>query len=143
MILGQKALNKIRSLGIKLVFDVDDYIFEPSIINNIWGYHQLSSSDKELYVLGVQRYRKLLEECDLFVAPTKYLCDKAEELGVSSSLVPNTFNAVQLKRSLLAKKNKTPKSNIEILYMSGSNTHGADFRQCEEALLKIMENMKK
>ena len=38
----------------------------------------------------------------------------------------------------MAKKNKTPKSNIEILYMSGSNTHGADFRQCEEALLKIM-----
>ena len=137
---AEKAFEKIKSLNIKLVFDADDYVFEPEIIEGIWGYHQLNEEDKKLYISGVHRYRKMLKKCDLFVAPTRFLCEKAEELGVKSFVIPNTFNTQQLKRSLYVKDQKISNGEkIEILYMSGSNTHGADFKECEEALLQIMQ----
>ena len=141
---ADKAFKKIKSLNIKLVFDADDYIFDPSIIEGIWGYQQLSEQDKKLYISGVHRYRRMLNECDFFVAPTRFLCEKAEELGIKSFVIPNTFNTRQLKRSLYVKDQKISKGeNIEIIYMSGSNTHGADFKECEEALIRIMQKYEK
>lgn len=127
-----------RSRGAKTVFDVDDLIFEPSVVSNVravenWDAKQLSQYEKDIHL-----YRKTLLSCDMATVPTTYLKERANRLGAVAHVVPNTLNRLQLSLSdTLPTSSDT--DEFRVGYFSGSATHQRDFAECEPALLTFMK----
>jgi len=132
-------LDYAKRKGIKVVFDVDDAVFEPDIIDQIDGFRLLPEVDQERYIRGVHQYRKLLLAADLVTVPTEYLRARAAHLGKPVSVIPNSINDVQqnIANELLAQP-RVLGEVVRIGYFSGSHTHQADFAQCADALFEVM-----
>lgn len=130
-------LNYAEENCIPVFYDVDDLVFEPSIIDEIRGYHLLSDSEKELYVRGVHSYRECLSACGKALLSTEVLRQAAARIVSQTHMVPNTVNRFQLDLAevLVA----TPKTQTRrISYFSGSRTHNVDFLEASGALLRIL-----
>ncbi len=134
-------LSYAKMMGIKVVFDVDDLVFEPEIVEQIDGFKMLSHTEQSQYIDGVHRYRELLLAADLVTVPTAYLRERVERLGKSAAVIPNSINYAQLELAAeLANQPKEPREVVRIGYFSGSHTHQADFAQCADALLRVMSD---
>jgi glycosyltransferase involved in cell wall biosynthesis len=136
----QEAIDYCRANGTQIVFDIDDLVFDPSIVNEIHGYRLLDDAEKALYVDGVHKYRRLLLECDLVTVTTPALAREVLRLGKAVEIIPNGLNAAQIDRAqaLAAASNPTD-APCRMGYFSGSKTHERDFAQAEAALLRLME----
>ena len=90
----QKVIDICRKLNIPTVFDIDDYVFEPSIANEkfVDGVRFLSEHEKKLYVDGVRRFRKTLSSCDFVTTSTDFLAERARELGKRAFVLRNGCN---------------------------------------------------
>lgn len=139
-----EVLEYCRVNRIKTVFDVDDYVFEPSIINSIAGVAELTAAQRADYEWGVRAYRSLLFSCELATTTTKPLQDKMAELGRIAHIVPNTVNFQQrdLAEALLAGRHESD-GKIRICYFSGSKTHSRDFAECAGAIQAVMRKYPK
>lgn len=134
-------LSYAKKRGIKVVFDVDDLVFEPEIIDQIDGFKTLSQTEQSQYIDGVHRYRELLLAADQVTVPTAYLRERVERLGKSAAVIPNSINYAQLEIAAeLANQPKVSREVIRIGYFSGSRTHQADFTQCADAVLQVMSD---
>jgi glycosyltransferase involved in cell wall biosynthesis len=134
-----EVLGFLRDQGARIVFDVDDLVFQPGLVDQIHGVSRLSAQDKELYLDGVLRYRRLLKLCDLVTVTTVPLARAVEALGLRAQVVPNSLNREQIAASkaiLAAKSGDKPRATIG--YFSGSRTHERDFAQAAPALLDLM-----
>lgn len=134
-----EVLDYCRSHRIRTIFDVDDYVFEPSIIDNVAGVAELSADQRADYEWGVRAYRSLLFSCERATTTTAFLRDRMVDLGRDAFVVPNSVNGQQ--RALADLLLQGPRSRDEVVrvcYFSGSNTHARDFAQCAEALKELM-----
>ncbi|WP_308389701.1 methyltransferase domain-containing protein [Acidithiobacillus sp. AMEEHan] len=134
-----RFLNYAKNLDTKIVFDIDDYVFEPDIIDAIDGVRVLEEKQKSCYVDGVLRYRRLLERCDLVTVPTAYLKARVEEIGRPAAVIPNSINAEQIATARELTTRLPDPACVRIGYFSGSFTHQRDFAECESSILEIME----
>lgn len=134
-----EVLEYCRVNRIRTVFDADDYIFEPDIIDSVAGVAELNPGQRNDYEWGVRAYRSLLFCCDLATTTTPFLRDRMADLGRSAHVVPNTVNAAQrhLADHLLAERHKEGGA-VRICYFSGSNTHARDFAQCASAIQAVL-----
>jgi glycosyltransferase involved in cell wall biosynthesis/SAM-dependent methyltransferase len=134
-----RFLDYARRRSIKVVFDIDDLVFDPTIVDAIHGYKRLTPALQAQYLDGVERYRKLLLACDAVTVTTPLLLREVEKLGKPGFVVPNTVNLeqVRLARSLLERP-ASERAGVTIAYFSGSRTHERDFAQAEPALLRLM-----
>lgn len=133
-------LDYAKLNGINVVFDVDDLVFEPDVIDQIDGFRLLPEEEKENYIAGVQAYRKLLLASNMVTVPTEYLCKCALALGQPTYVIPNSINEAQLFIAHeLALETKIENGPVRIGYFSGSLTHQADFAECADALFALME----
>ena len=130
-----EVLDYLQSHNITTVFDVDDYIFEPSIIGHIAGASVLPRDKAVEYEWGVRAYRSLMLCCDKATASTQFLAQQIENLGRPSSVVVNSVNKAQLDHAnaTLARP-RLNDGNIRIGYYSGSATHSRDFAACADGL---------
>jgi len=133
-------LNYAKVYGIKIVFDVDDLVFEPDVADQIDGFRSLLPDEKEKYIDGVRAYRKLLLASDLVTVPTEYLRARAEAIGRPAFIIPNSINDAQFaiaeQLEMVNKKNGA----LRIGYFSGTRTHQADFAECANALFNLMQS---
>jgi len=134
-----EVLEYCRVNHIKTIFDVDDYVFEPSIVDDIAGVAELDTNQRRDYEWGVRAYRSLLFCCDTATTTTQYLASKMRELGRDAFVVSNTLNSVQISLSETLLDNRAASGEeVRICYFSGSNTHARDFQQCSDALKNVM-----
>lgn len=135
-----EVLEYCRVNGIRTVFDVDDYVFEPAIIDQVAGVAELNREQRAQYEWGVRAYRSLLFSCDRATTTTPFLQDRMNQLGREAYLVPNSFNAAQreLSDTLLAARQDSDET-VRICYFSGSKTHARDFAQCAGAIQTVMQ----
>lgn len=134
-----EVLEYCRINRIRTVFDIDDYVFEPSIIDSVAGVAELSAAQRADYEWGVRAYRSLLFSCELATTTTKLLADKMRELGRDAHIVPNTVNFQQRDlASKLRQERAATDDRIRICYFSGSKTHARDFAQCAGAIQSVM-----
>lgn len=135
-----EVLEYCRVNQIRTVFDVDDYVFEPAIIDTIAGVAELSAAQRADYEWGVRAYRSLLFSCELATTTTKPLQDKMIELGRNAHIVPNTVNFQQrdLADELLSNSDAGD-GKVRICYFSGSKTHSRDFAECAAAIQAVMQ----
>lgn len=137
-----EVLDYCRVNHIRTVFDIDDYVFEPSIIDQVAGVAELNADQRTEYERGVRAYRSLLFCCDRATTTTGFLRDRLLELGRDAYVVHNSLNEAQrsLSAELLDRRANAHghDGTVRICYFSGSKTHARDFQQCQKALQAVM-----
>lgn len=139
-----RIIGQCNSLGIPVIWDADDYIFEPEIVitQYIDALRRLPSAQVDLYLQGVQRYRKSLVAADYYTGPTEFLVQRAGELGKPGYVIPNFLGRRLLEISAGARdtKNHRPADGlIRMVFMGGTPTHQRDFGSIAPVIARILK----
>jgi glycosyltransferase involved in cell wall biosynthesis len=135
-----EILEYARSAGMRLVYDIDDLVFDPSYADSIDALRRMGPYQRRLHIGAIERRRELLLACDLVTVSTAPLAKIAERLGRPAAVIPNSINGEQMQvAAALAAAPRRPHEGVVIGYFSGSTTHQRDFVECEPALLDFME----
>lgn len=138
-----RIIGEAHANGGLVVYDVDDYVFEPAIAdaNHIDGIRLLSEQEIRLYREGVQKYRKALEAADCCILSTEFLANKARELGKPSYVLPNSVDPGMLgryDRALERRREAVSDGKLRIGYAAGTLTHQRDFAVVRDVLVEIL-----
>jgi glycosyltransferase involved in cell wall biosynthesis len=134
-----KFIVGIRRLGVPLIFDVDDLVFEPSSVDFVGAMRQLGLEQRPFHFKEAQLQRRTLLMCNAATASTSLLVKKIKQLGIPSQLVPNSVNSIQIKTaSVLNGSEKVPWVGIRLGFFSGSPTHQRDFETISDSLATFM-----
>lgn len=134
------VVEQLKSFGTKVVFDIDDYVVNPEILDQIDSYRQLAAEEQKSYANEILGYLSMMRLCGRATAATPYLAAAMESLGVPTHHVTNSFNDEQLARAVeLSLREKRRDGPFRISYLSGSATHRRDFQECESALLEFLQ----
>ena len=132
-------VNKMRAQGAMIVYDIDDLVFEESLVPQIDGYRYLSAESKEGFLKGLRAYREFIFTADMCTAPTSYLVDTIRGLGKPAFRVRNAISSENIKlfddMDFRRKGRRTP---FVVGYYSGTKTHQADFAVAAPALIQFM-----
>jgi hypothetical protein len=122
-----------RNHGSRIVFDVDDLVFDEELIPIVDGYRLLTEAEKLGYVRGVRAYREFILYADFCTTPTAFLANQMSRLGKRAFMVRNTLAEAEIEK-FAAQDAGRPRDRFVVGYYSGSKTHQADFRNAGEAL---------
>jgi glycosyltransferase involved in cell wall biosynthesis len=134
-------LNKARALNIPVIYDIDDYMFEPSLVDqdqiDAIRYLQIEKSEIRAFYSDI---RSAIQQADYAIAPTFYLSRKLAHLTKATHVIPNTYSAdvYSLSRHHAFLKRFSKNKFFRIGYLSGSATHQKDFSYCANALEQIL-----
>ena len=137
---AKKALNLARARGILCLYDVDDLMFkswrreEMGVIRS----GKIKLSDKG-HVDSVESRLNLMMECDGVICSTSYLQREVRNLGLPAILSRNAVeDAVFSVGAARLANGRADDDRCRILFMSGSETHDADFATVEHVLHEIL-----
>ncbi|HYU11715.1 MAG TPA: glycosyltransferase, partial [Stellaceae bacterium] len=134
------VLRYARATGMRVVYDIDDLVFGPTIVHRIDGLREMGKHQRRRFNAAIARQRRLLLECDLATVSTAPLARAVEALGRPSEVIPNSLNREQLRiADQIAATERRSDGVVRIGYFSGTRTHQRDFAVCEPALLEIMK----
>lgn len=132
-----QVIESARRLGLPIVYDIDDYLFDPWVMPYIEAFRALRQVDalRIMDELGA-----CLHACDYFTGSTSYLAETAARLGKKSFVLPNGLNAAQLRLACHALEQRNARRDpfTRLGYFSGTRTHQADFRIVYPALMKLL-----
>jgi glycosyltransferase involved in cell wall biosynthesis len=133
-------IESAHKLGLPIVYDIDDYLFDPWVMPYVEAFRVLRQSEalRILDELG-----GCLQACDYFTGSTSYLSAMAALRGKKSFVIHNGLNASQLRLSQLALEQRSarPRDGLtRIGYFSGTRTHQADFRVVYPALMALLRD---
>jgi glycosyltransferase involved in cell wall biosynthesis len=135
-----EALTGALRAGMRVVYDIDDLVFDPTLADRIDGLRLLGPHRRRLEIAAMARRRRMIGRCDLVTASTAPLARAAAALGPEAAVIPNSLNQAQLSLAgELAGRKRTPREGVTIGYFSGTRTHQRDFAVCEPALLDLLE----
>jgi glycosyltransferase involved in cell wall biosynthesis len=135
----EETLAYARNNGIRVIYDIDDLVFDPAIAGRIDGLQSMGSYQRRAFVSAITRRHRLMLACDQVTASTAPLARAAAGLGLPSVVVPNSLNNEQLRLAAeLVGRKPIADQPLRIGYFSGTRTHQRDFAVCEAALLEIM-----
>lgn len=138
------ALHLCKLRRTPIVFDVDDYVFEPriAVTKYIDGIRFLAPGVTEQYYWGIKAYRRLLLASDATTITTQYLADQVEQIGRIAHVLPNgldkTYVSVAEGKVIAGKSRKAASADVVIGYTPGSKTHQRDFAECADALAEVL-----
>jgi glycosyltransferase involved in cell wall biosynthesis len=138
-----QLVGACRKTGLPIVFDVDDYVFEPSIAKPeiIDGIRFLRKDQLEPYYRGIEGYRKTLLEADFCTLTTNFLAERCRELGKPAMVLRNGLSHELINISEQALKMCNRKTDVVCIgYTSGTKTHQKDFRVALEALCRVLSD---
>jgi O-antigen biosynthesis protein len=137
-----RAIKLWRRAGARIVFDVDDYMFDPAlaraeIIDGIRSQHCSEPAVAELYA----RINRTFVECDAGIAPTETLARAMRRWGKPAFVLPNGFDGETLavsRRAVTARRRAEADGLIRIGYAAGSRTHQRDFAIAAPAVAALL-----
>lgn len=126
-----------NELNIPLIYDIDDLVFDPSIVDLIDVYNRMEPQQKEQYVDGIESVYKAISACDYITGSTSYLTSYLHStFRKPAYVVPFGVNDEQIK---IASEVAPWSSQVKFLgYLSGTATHHADFQQAAAAIERIL-----
>jgi glycosyltransferase involved in cell wall biosynthesis len=128
-----------RRRGVRVLYDIDDLIFDPELAERIDGLRVLIPYERRRFAHRMARCGDLMRAADLGLMSTAALAREAERLGRPSMVVPNALNCAQIEMArTLGRAPRRSDGTVLIVYASGSPTHQRDFLECAPALLDIM-----
>ena len=140
----EDLLGLLRRQGKVAVYDTDDLVFEPKIVDQIRLIDVLSPVEARRYRQDVSRNRQTMLACDHVLVPTDYLARAVAALGQRVSVHRNALSAefIHLAEEAYAQnlvRRRVSGSRLIIGYASGTPSHGRDFLQAADALLRLLK----
>ena len=140
----EDVLAYARDSGIRLVYDIDDLVFDPAMADTIDAVRHMRGYERRHFIAAMARRSRLMRACACVTVSTAPLARAAERLGCLAAIIPNSLNAEQLRVAAeiaaeLPLGRDRGEAPVVVGYLSGSPTHQRDFAACEPALLAIMQ----
>lgn len=138
----EELLRRSRDAGQKIIFDADDYLFEPEIakVRIIDGIRtQGLAEDAVADLFG--GFQKTLQAADFCTAPTGTLAARMQAFRKPAHVIPNGFDRKTYKTSRLALaecRSRQSDGKIRIGYAGGTRTHQKDFLRASAAVARIL-----
>ena len=132
-------IKEAKKLGLRVIFDIDDLIFDYRDLTLI----KHATQEKSLlywagYIWGIRRIAKRV---DGFLATNDFLAKKIKRsFGKPVAVIPNSLNSAQVlcsRKETLAEIK--PHDGFVLGYFSGSPTHANDFRLIESQIAEFLE----
>jgi len=138
----RQLINRAHELHKPIIFDTDDLIFEPDLIEQHRAVQNLSPSDQIQHANGVRRYLETLQASDTVVTATPLLAEFARRRGKPAyvhrnSLGQGTF--AHADRLLAQRRQRLRRNEVVIGYGSGTPTHDVDFEEATAALITVLD----
>jgi len=122
------VLAYARATGMRVVYDIDDLVFDPGLADSIDAVRRMNRDDRRSFVESMARRRRLLLAADLVTVSTAYLARTVEKLGRPSVVIPNSINGEQQRVAAeIAAAGPQRHDGVRIAYLSGSAAHQKDF----------------
>ncbi|MBR2753952.1 glycosyltransferase [Candidatus Saccharibacteria bacterium] len=137
-----KLIKIARVAGVRVLFDVDDSIFDYQDLRLIKDSVQEKSL---LYWIGYfWGVRRIAKKVDGFLCTNEFLAEKLKRsFGKPVKVIRNSLNEkqVEISEKLIKEKLLKKDKNRDFLigYFSGSPTHARDFAMIEDELMRFLE----
>ena len=133
----EKLVKKAHQVGMKVYYDIDDYIFEYSEISSLNFLQGTDYVDFDKYSADI---KKSMELCDGYVVSTNNLESAIKRSFPNKPVVINR-NVASMEMVTISLSNHEihERGTIRLGYFSGSKTHNEDFEGIKEILLDLMK----
>ena len=133
-------INESKRLSIPSFFDVDDLIFDKTLLAQNCNLQNLPKKSQNALLKGADLYQQALSLTSHSTASTQILSDAMQKYNHGQSyLIPNCLDQELL--TYIHPSNDPKRSDnhtIKIVYGSGTSTHDIDFLEVSDALLHIL-----
>lgn len=142
-----QLVAKFRARGRRVLFDVDDLVFDPAYTRLLVRTLGLDAGDDEVWDYWFAMTARLgaaVRECDGVIATNDLLASRLQDYGrVPASVVPNFLNREQMEisdRVYAARETNRFTVGDEILlgYFSGSPSHRLDYALMEDGVAALL-----
>jgi glycosyltransferase involved in cell wall biosynthesis len=142
-------VTKFRVRGKRILFDIDDFVFNPSYAHLIISTLGQDTDNSELWdywFAYTSRMGETLRLCDGAITTNDYLAARITEFsGLPVNVVPNYINKEQLNLSETLFHSKEASGfarddKICLGYFSGSPSHTLDYAMITSALEEVLDN---
>ncbi|HWE57386.1 MAG TPA: hypothetical protein VG435_17910 [Acidimicrobiales bacterium] len=142
-----RLVERARARKVKVIFDVDDLVFDLSMVQYIMeaiGVSTTSEQNWDYWYSYIGRLRATLDLCDAAIATTQPLADRlSAATGLRCAVLPNYLNQRQteVSKMLLDRKQSTGYQRdgwVTCGFLSGSPTHLRDLQIASPALAGAM-----
>lgn len=134
-----ELISQAKRQGIKLIYDIDDYIFEPDIALELFEQIGIDHNGWQEWINRVGQNSLIAKLVDGFITTNDFLADKIKQkydkpIGIFPNMVAR--EQIDISDKLLSEK----KGGIfKIGYFSGSKSHDQDFALIEDELHEFMQ----
>lgn len=138
----RQLIEQARTRQKRVIFDIDDLIFEPELVGQHRAVQKLSPNDQLQHIEGVRCYLETLEACDVVVTSTPLLAELVRRRAKPAYVHRNSLGremsalAEKLRRE---RRRRGSREAVVVGYGSGSATHDVDFAAAAPALLCVLE----
>ncbi len=136
---------RARAAGCRVLFDVDDLIFDNRYVNLVLETLDRPSTEALLdeWFAAISRVGALLRLCDGAITTNHFLAQCIEDFAqLPTWVVANFLNGLQLEHSAEIRRTRhaspRPERVTSIGYFSGTPTHNRDFELVSAALANVM-----
>ncbi|HEX4334584.1 MAG TPA: glycosyltransferase [Polyangiaceae bacterium] len=129
-----------RKVGVRLLFDVDDLIFDPRM-DGLMPFRRRFSPEEWATSYGqmITNLRRTFDACDAFIGSTPELAEHARRLGKRAHVHPNVAPPAYLRAGKWAARlSRALRVQPTIGYFSGSDTHDEDFASIAPAIETVL-----
>ncbi|HEX3881228.1 MAG TPA: glycosyltransferase [Stellaceae bacterium] len=143
----ERVIGQAQRLGIDIVFDVDDLVFDVEYIHLLLDTldQAITPAAWDHWFAYVGRIGATMRQCNRVIVTNNYLASKAQHFaaGKDVRVIPNFLNREQLSVSdgILRLKRAagfTRGGPIHLGYFSGTPTHNRDFLVLADALAELL-----
>lgn len=143
-----QLITSARAKNIKVFFDVDDFVFNPSYVHLILNTLDQDVSHPQAWdhwFAYIGRLGETLKLCDAAITTNEFLAAQIHKVtGKSVGVIPNYLNQEQIDLSEKFFKAKVQSSfkrddNFCLGYFSGTPTHNKDFGIISNALVQVLK----
>jgi glycosyltransferase involved in cell wall biosynthesis len=142
-------IAQFKRLGKKVLFDVDDLVFDTDYTHLLMHSLQVNMEDPTLWdnwFAYMSRMGQTLRQCDAAIATNDFLAQRMKDyVDIPIGVVPNFMNYEQLEiseRIMQTKKSsnwaRMDSGLLHVGYFSGSPSHNKDFAIVAPALESLM-----
>ena len=137
-----KAISAWRRKGVRIIFDVDDYMFDTTLVHadNIDGIRSQNIEVTDV-IRHYRAIRQTLDSADACIVPTKSLAKGVAICGKPPFVSVNGFDAetYRISREAFLRRRSMPNDgHVRIGYASGSRTHQRDFAIAAPAIASVL-----
>jgi GT2 family glycosyltransferase/glycosyltransferase involved in cell wall biosynthesis len=134
------VVRAARRIGVHLLFDVDDLIFDPRL-DGLMPFRRRYSPEEWATTYGqlIADLRRTFDACDAFIGSTPELAEHARRLGKPAHVHPNVAPSAYLTAGKWAARlSRALRVQPTIGYFSGSDTHDEDFASIAPAIETVL-----